>query len=325
MSGPYGVGRALVRLAGFLAIMGSASVAVAEPTTEDRALATTLFREAKSLLEDNRVPEACRKLEESERLDPQPGTLLNLAVCHEREGKSATAWVELRQSRVFAERDGRDDRLALIDEHLRALEPKLSKIVIVVPAGADRTDFEVTLDERLVRRPAWGSQIPVDPGAHRIVAKAGGKKPSQRDVTVRGDAEVQTVTLAPLEDEPSATPPPGRQPIVPPEVPRTEHTRPDRTAAYVAGGIGLAGIVIGSVAGMRAIVKHRDAPACTSQPCPDSVDANDSAKTAADVSTVAFSIGVVSLAVGAYFWFSGKSGQAASTVLRVAPTGALQF
>ncbi len=59
---------------------------LAQPTLDQQALAATLFKEAKALLNSGRIPEACRKLEESERLDPSGGTLLNLAVCHEREG-----------------------------------------------------------------------------------------------------------------------------------------------------------------------------------------------------------------------------------------------
>ena len=40
------------------------------PTAEDQALATTLFREAKTLLDAGKVPEACRKLERASASRP---------------------------------------------------------------------------------------------------------------------------------------------------------------------------------------------------------------------------------------------------------------
>src|SRR5262245_5300846 len=59
---------------------------------QDPAAAEARFREARALLQENRVSEACAKFAESNRLDPSSGTLLNLANCHKTEGKLATAW-----------------------------------------------------------------------------------------------------------------------------------------------------------------------------------------------------------------------------------------
>ena len=100
----------------------------AQPTDQDKALASMLYDEAKALLAADKVGEACRKLEESRRLDPLPGTVLNLAACHEREGLAASAMAEFREARALAERDHRDDRVAFADEHLKALAEYLSSL-----------------------------------------------------------------------------------------------------------------------------------------------------------------------------------------------------
>src|SRR5580704_16380113 len=73
------------------------------PTDQDKAAATALFDDARKLLADGKVAEACRKLEESRRLDPLPGTVLNLATCHEREGLAASAVAEFYEARAMAE------------------------------------------------------------------------------------------------------------------------------------------------------------------------------------------------------------------------------
>ena len=79
---------------------------------------------------------------------------------------------------------------------------------------------------------------------------------------------------------------------------------------------------MGSYFGLRAISKHAQTnDACTTSACTaTSAALNESAKTAADVATVAFAVGLVGLGVGAYLWFSdGDAGTSRRTV-RIAPT-----
>ena len=55
------------------------------------ALAQSLFEEGRQLMSNGKFAEACPKFESSYKLDPAAGTLLNLAVCHEKVGRTAAA------------------------------------------------------------------------------------------------------------------------------------------------------------------------------------------------------------------------------------------
>src|SRR5262249_34857046 len=154
-----------------------AARAEAEPSGADRTLAAALFREGKSLMDKGEFPAACSKLEESQRLDPGGGTLLNLALCHEKQGRPATAWAEFIEALGIARRDHRQARIELAEEHIAKLEPILSKLTVIVPPESEDTTLEVTRDGASVGRAAWGMPFPVDPGEHRVEATAAGRAP----------------------------------------------------------------------------------------------------------------------------------------------------
>src|SRR6266446_6820357 len=113
--------------------------ASAEPTAVDKSLATQLFKEGRMLVDQGKVAEGCRKLEESQRLDPGGGTLLNVALCHEKEGRSATAWTEFTEALGIAKKDDRAQRIELAQTHIAALEPTLSLLVIQAPTADNFT------------------------------------------------------------------------------------------------------------------------------------------------------------------------------------------
>ena len=188
--------RMCVAIALGIAVSSSAAPgsALADSTPEEKGAATVLFRDARAMMDRGDVAAACRRFEESQRLDPLPGTLLNMAVCHEKEGRTATAWVEFRDAAALARRDARDDRVTLAEEHMKGLEPRLSTVRIVVGMRADVPSLEVTLDGSRLARPAWDTPLPVDPGEHVVKASAPSRAVLTRRVEVVGDGEAKTVS-----------------------------------------------------------------------------------------------------------------------------------
>lgn len=195
---------ACVALATFLLV----TAARAEPSTsEARAMAETLFFTGRGLMEAGRYAEACQKFAESYRLDPAAGTLLNLAVCHEKEGKIASAWGEFKQALSDAKKADRPDREELAAEHIAAIEPELPFLAINVPPDARVIGLEVVRNGSPLLSGSWGTELPVDPGPVEIVVRAPGYVAQSRKLTIERKQHL-TVTIDPLTPLPKVAPPP---------------------------------------------------------------------------------------------------------------------
>jgi hypothetical protein len=151
-------------------------VASAETTAQDRAFARSLFDQGRALMKEGTWTQACPKLEESQRLDPGVGTQFNLAVCFEHVGRFASAW-SLYLDVASATRALRQpDRERAARESAAAIEPKISKLVIVVPEDRRAVTMEVKLDGTPVGPAGWEAAMPADPGSHRLEVSAPGRK-----------------------------------------------------------------------------------------------------------------------------------------------------
>ena len=221
-------------------------------TDTDRQIAQSLFDEGRTLLEAGRAREACPKFAESQRLDPGGGTLLNLALCLELQGLTASAWTRYQESAALAVRDGRKDREEFARTHLAALTPTLTRIVVVVRDDVPTSDLVVELDGSRVAREAWGTAIAVDPGTHRVTAASGAARtwgttvdatsPGRTYRVEVGVAEMASVPVHPKNDDAAH--------------PTTTH----RTAAFygLLGG-GAALVATGGVLGILALSADKDA------------------------------------------------------------------
>src|SRR5512138_2397422 len=107
--------------------LAAALPARADTTAEQRAAAQALFDDARRLMADKKYAEACPKLEESQRLDPGIGTLLNLAECQSLTGRTASAWANFLEAAYQAKAAGQAKRENTARSRAAALEPKLSR------------------------------------------------------------------------------------------------------------------------------------------------------------------------------------------------------
>lgn len=283
----------------------------------DAAMAESLFIEAKALMAKNQFAAACPKLAESHRLDPGTGTLTALALCHEGEGKTATAWAEFIQVADEASRANRADRETLARQHVQKLEPTLSKLTIVVaPQTAKLAGVLVRRDDATVRPAAWSSPFPVDPGEHTVSVEATGMLPWSQAITVGPNADSKRVEIPALEKSPVVETK-VEPPIVfaPAEPPPNRSGSGQRIAGLVVGGAGIVVVGIGAAFGVRAIDSAKDANSrCTPDRCidPKAIRSNDDAKSSALAADVLLVAGAVTAITGAVIFLLAPSDRSPS-------------
>jgi len=133
----------------FLAIMAVSAGAGAQAKD---AVGEKLFVDAQEALKAGRVSEACTKFAESNRVDPQLGTLLNLAACHEKDHKPTSAWSEYTQLVDLATKAGDAGRADYARKRAAALAPALPQMTLHPPKTATIT--EIAIDGQSIGRSA---------------------------------------------------------------------------------------------------------------------------------------------------------------------------
>lgn len=215
----------------------AAGIAQAQP--RDPAAAETLYKEGRQLVAAGDWVAGCSKFDASMALDPAASTLLNIARCHERDGKLATAWADYKRALVLDQETPGAERQKTLGEiaekGIAALEPRLPRMKIVVrnpPPG-----LVITRNGAPYPAAALGATVPADPGAQEVVASAPGFMKASRSVMLEEGkfAEVE-LSLAPEIVPPPPTPPPVVAPAPAPAVPAPE-PRGDLEHAPRSGGV----------------------------------------------------------------------------------------
>jgi hypothetical protein len=277
-------------------------------TSGDKAAAEALFTAGRDLMNAGKFADACTKFEASQRLDAGLGTLLYLADCYEKANRLASAWATFKEAESIAMGRSDEGRAQVARQRYSAIEPKLSKLWIKVADGNDPAT-DVRRDGEPVPRESWGIALPTDAGDHLIEASAPGRKPWSSKVVVAGEGNNVAVDVPVLETAPvTATTPSTTTSAAPIEPAKPSDTgggngpSTQRTLGLVFGGVGIAGVALGSYFGLRAKSKNHDSLAdcqadnhnlCTS----DGVNLRNAALSSARLST-AFMIGGGALLVG---------------------------
>src|SRR5436190_1493807 len=105
---------------------------VSGPAYADKAQAEALFRQGLAAIDADDIATACGRFTESQKQDPSAGTLLSLADCHARQGKTASAWAEFQEAAVLAGHAGRQEHRAEALRRAAELEGALSHLTVVV-------------------------------------------------------------------------------------------------------------------------------------------------------------------------------------------------
>jgi hypothetical protein len=196
-----------------LAVALAAATAVLAPRAvcAQSADAEELYLKGKRLWDNGEIAQACDKFEASERIDPAPGTEVNVARCREQKKQLASAWVLYRTAAATFKNRGDKAREALARRQADRIKPKLVYLTIAVPEDARVDGLVIKRNNTTVDTGLWNQRIPVDPDEYTITAEAPGYSPwiKSIEVTIRS----KKVEVPPLEKRPEAPPAAPRREI----------------------------------------------------------------------------------------------------------------
>lgn len=210
-------------LAALAASLVAASLASTASAQDDVARAAVLSREAESLLASGKVDEACAKYDESARLDRRGASVLDLALCREKQGRTGSAYVLYEEAEKKAVEEKRNDRLATARQKKNVLFAKVPRATVNVKDAPD--GLVVMVGAVTVPSSQYGKPYPVDPGDHEVVATAPGRAEHRQKVTM-GIGQRKAIfipALAPAAGAAAAPPPKSDAPAAaPPKEPAKE-------------------------------------------------------------------------------------------------------
>lgn len=310
----------------FIATVGAIRPARAQSTAAE---AERLFNEGREAMQAHDYALACDRFSQSDRLDHAVGTIFNLANCEEQRGRVFTATTLFR--RVREQLSPGDRRLSIADDRLSALAPRIPHLRLIAAVKATE-DVHVRIDGSELEAAAWNGSVPLDPGVHTVAFAASGQTERTKTLELR-ERQLLEVTI-PFEEPaargsspPNAGLPSNDRSPRSAQAPRSSDRflgLDRRTAAYVVGSVGVAGILTGALTG--ALGLHQEAVGNAN--CSDAtrtcnekgVDANDRARSLAAASTVGFVLGVVGVGFGSYLYLTAGPAPSAG-VARNHPEG----
>lgn len=271
--------------------------------------AEQLFIEGRDALKRGDQTTACAKFRASLALARVANTLFNVSQCDERDGKLTAALQKWREG-VLLLGPG-DERLPVAKERLGALEARVPRITFV--RGADLPeDAQIVVDGARAALPVFGQPQPFDPGEHVVLVDAPGRMPQRLEVTL-AERDRKELVLTPGAVLPGAAPTATATTASPPPSAR-------RTAAFVTGSVGLAGLAVFGITG--GLVLERDGrirEACPDKKCSAEGRALiDGTPPLMVANAVGLGLGLAGLGAAAVLLLTGRGGESPAKV-SVAP------
>ncbi len=293
-----------------LGLVALDQVAIAQSSV-DKAQAEHLFQEGLTLFDAGEHAEACKRFEQSQIKDPKPSTLINLGLCHEKIGRTASAWQELVEARNAAERKGDTELAATARREVDRLAKVVPKIR-VRRQSKEPSAITITLDQSGFDLTLLDTALPLDPGPHRIEIAAIGYVTLSHTFEVPAGTGITDIAIPALQALPKD--PDKIDKVQGPLPEKTEKPKPVEPssgmspmvpAGFIGGGASLLlGIITGSVSlAMTSSLKDScDAEGTCSA---DSSSDLSTANALANVANVGFALAGVGAVVGVIGLFVG--------------------
>ncbi len=334
-------------VAGGVALLGATTpawaegVPVSKATPEQVERAQRTFQEADELFDVQKYDEAITKYRESYETVASPNSRLMVARSLRELGRLDEAFHEyaatVRAAEALAEQSEAYATTAqAARDEFQALKSRVAWLRVEL--GDVPADAAVTVAGKPVPVEELTDPLVVVPGRVDVVAKTADGRTARGEVHLAAGRE-KSVTLKLDETvtvgEPSVVPT-GEEPIAddtppeptPPKAPPADTTRrkgPYKPLAFVAGGVGIAGLAAFGVFGSQAKTKFDDLEgACTDGTCPSaSQDDIDAGKNAQMLANVGLAVGGVGLAASGVLFYVGhrRTREQRNVTLSVLPGG----
>jgi hypothetical protein len=299
-------------------------VLLSAATPVQREQAQSRFRRGKELMDKGSYDDAAAEFRASHDIVASPNTRLELGRCMRAAGRLVPAYAEFGRTMVEAkELVGEDQRYQRAYDAAAAeraqLEPNLGFVILTIENPAEGTRVVVGGEE--IRRAAWGEPAPVTAGSTEIRVETPGRMGLSRTVTLAAGEKtplsIDVLSGALLESPPVVS-------VVPSPAPEPERASALRPWAYVAGGVGVAGLGTLALFGALAQSSYADLQtSCHGASCPPAKQGEiSSGRTDEVVANVGLAIGIAGAVAGGVLFVLSlpKASPASSVGLFVSPT-----
>lgn len=288
-----------------LASVLASAVAWSQPSDADKSTARALGQEAVAALDKKDFTTALDRFTRADSLFHAPTLALGIAQSLVGLGRFVSANEAynklIREGAPAGSPPAFVEAVETAKKEQAALQPRIPSVVLTVEGAKDPV---VTIDNEPVPAAALGVRRVVDPGKHVAKATAAGGLESEQSFELREGASTSVkLVLAPAAAH-SAGPAQSAAPIASAAPTGPAHTSPpgqtQRIAGYSALGVGGAGLIVGTIAGVIALSKKSTLnDECPGNVCPaDKKGDLDSFRTTRTVSTIGFVVGVVGAGAG---------------------------
>jgi hypothetical protein len=267
-----------------------------------REQAQSRFARGRVLFQSNEHDKALQEFRASHEIVSSPNTRLLIARCLRALDRKVEAYAEFGRTAVEARELERSDRrygqaASSAEKERRALESELGFVLVEIRDAGPNTTLSVAGEQ--LRRAAWGEPMPASPGTTEVVVRTPGRPTVRKTLELTGGQRVQ------LSIDAGYTKPVAAQPPPPPGPPSGGS---QRTWAYVAGGVGVAGLATFAVAGLMTNRTHDDLrSACVDGACaPDRQDDIDAGRRQQTIANIGLAVGLVGVGTGLVLYLSSR-------------------